>query len=369
MFRYAPLLVPLIAALAWQGCSNPAEIEDPEQILVVQALLQPGVDTEVLLMQTLPPERYYESLIDSLRSARVEIAVDGQTFSLSEDPQRPGIYRIDAATMPVEEGKTYELTATLDQRQLRARTTVPVKAEVTEVSADTIVYFQSYANLFGELDHPGEFHWTQSPNAAGYVIIIEAVEVRTLPASSEPLTAELDTLLDRRERLAGQVGDDSLAPLDRQIQELNDFFAAHISLTRNDGSAIRYLRDREQESWQKIDGKDWTEGKKWRERRDDLFNDRFVDYWVPSDTLRTDYWWLGVRFEGEYKIQLQSVDQNYFDYFTTRFNGDSGNDGDSGPVFHAEGGTGLFGSYTEDSFRVIARRGEEQHSFKITSQK
>tara|TARA_Y100000588_G_scaffold256610_1_gene271159 strand:+ start:416 stop:1519 length:1104 start_codon:yes stop_codon:yes gene_type:complete len=365
MSRY---LLPLIAVgLAWQSCSSPTQIENPQQTLVVQALLQPGGDTEVLLMQTLPPESYYESLIDSVRGAQVEISVDDQTFALAEDAQRPGVYRIATATMPVEEGKTYELTAAVDQRQVRARTTVPFRAEVTQVSADTIVYFQSYADLFGELIHPGEFHWDRSPNAAGYVIIIEAAEVSTLPTSIEPLTGELDRLIEQRDLLQGQVSEDSLTNLNGQIEDLRAFFATHLSLTRADGSPIRYLRDRQAEEWEEIEDKDWTEGKKWRKRRDTLYDHSFVDYWVPADTLRSDYWWLGVRFEGEYKIHLQSVDQNYFDYFTTRFNGDSGNDADTGPLFHIDGGLGLFGSYTEDTFRVIALRGEEQRSFKITT--
>ena len=371
MSRYTLLLI-LAVGLAWQSCSNPAQIDDPEPMLIVQALLQPGADTEVLIMQTLPPQSYYESLVDSVSGAEVEIVVDDQTFALSEDAQRPGIYRIAAATMPVEEGKTYELTATVDQRQLRARTTVPTRAAVTEVSADTIVYLQSYADLFGDLnhpDHPGEFHWDQSPDAAGYVIIIEAVEINTLPMSIEPLTGDLDRLLEQRALLEGQVSEDSLTTLDSQIQDLEAFFMTHLSLTRDDGTPIRYLRDRHREEWEEINDKDWTEGKKWRKRRDTLFDHSFVDFWVPADTLRSDYWWVGVRFEGEYKIHLQSVDQNYFDYFTTRFNGDSGNDADNGPLFHIDGGRGLFGSYSEDSFRVTALLGEEQRSFKITSRK
>ena len=55
-------------------------------------------------------------------------------------------------------------------------------------------------------------------------------------------------------------------------------------------------------------------------------------------------------------MRLQAVDRNYFDYFTTAFNGQSGADGDKGQLFHVEGGTGVFGSYVEDSFRILAWR-------------
>ena len=123
------------------------------------------------------------------------------------------------------------------------------------------------------------------------------------------------------------------------------------------GEPIRWLRDRQQEAWDEIETEEeWSEGKKWRERLDNLFFARKINYWIPADSTRSDFWWLGLRFEGEYRVRLQAVDRNYFDYFTTVFNGQSGADGDKGPLFHVQGGTGVFGSYVEDSFRILARR-------------
>jgi hypothetical protein len=95
---------------------------------------------------------------------------------------------------------------------------------------------------------------------------------------------------------------------------------------------------------------------------------RCCDDHLNLPTLRSDFWWLGVRFEGEYQIRLQSVDQNYFDYFTTFFNGESGSDGDNGPVFHVDGGLGVFGSYAEDSFRVWTRRDDDGLTMKILTE-
>ena len=74
------------------------------------------------------------------------------------------------------------------------------------------------------------------------------------------------------------------------------------------------------------------------------------------DTLRSDFLWWGVRFTGDYRITLQAADTNYFDYYTTAFNGLSGADGDAGPIFRTEGGLGVFGSYNAESFTVFARR-------------
>ena len=366
MGRLTPLL---LMCTIFSACSKPNEVENADQTVVVEAYLTPGRDPLVKLRNTLPPEQFFEGLEDTLAEAEVRILVDDQTFVLSEMPAGSGLYSISSSTLPIESGKTYALEVdSPDSPQVRARTTVPFTAEVTAVVGDTITYQQSFSEGFGNLQHPGEFFWNKSENAAGYVIIVEAVEVRSLPISAEPLTADLDSLVALRERLEGLASADSLAALDRQIEALRRFFDENISLVRANGDTIRWLRDRQQEDWDDIEGKNSTEGKKWRDRRGHLFSQRKIDYWVPVDTLRSDFWWLGVRFEGEYQVRLQSVDQNYFDYFSTFFNGESGNDGDNGPVFHVEGGLGVFGSYAEDSFRVWTRRGENGLTMKIVTE-
>ena len=347
------------------GCDNPTAVENPQQMLFVQAFLSPDREVEVMLRQTLPPDRFYEGLEDSVRDAEVEIAVDGETFALAEDADSPGTYRISANVLLVESGKTYQLTATSGENRVRAATTVPFKTEITEVSSDTLTYFQDFGEQFGDLAHPGEFRWTKSENVGGYVIVVEAIEVRSLPISFEPLTAELDTLLALRVRLPGEVSDDSLAALDVQIDRIRTLFEEGVSRVTATGDTLRYLRDRHEENWQEIETNDWTEGQKWRERRSNLDRDRFINYWIPADSLRSDFWWLGVRFEGVYEIKLQAVDQNYFDYFSTRINGFSGNDADPGPLFHVEGGTGVFGSYAEDSRRILVERAKGLPALKL----
>ena len=364
------LIATALCALLWGACSSPNEIENPAQNILVIAYLVPGQDAQVKLRQTLLPERYYDGLEDTLFNARVEISTQGEVYALQPIGQERGLYSIEHALMPVVEGQRYQLLVEHDGRLVRAETTVPFASQVTEVKTHTgdgenIVYNQQFGDLFGNLVHPGEFFWSKSPNAAGYVVIVEAVDVRSLPPAYEPLTADLDTLIALRERLEGQVSADSLAALAAQIDQLRNFFAENISLISARGDTLRYLRDRQQEEWDEIADKEWTEGKKWRERRDKLFFDSKIDYWIPADSTRSDFWWLGVRFEGEYRVRLQAADLNYYDYYTTAFNGQSGSDGDKGPVFHVEGGTGVFGSYTEDSFRVIATRNDSGIGMKI----
>lgn len=345
----------LLAGVLTSACSNPSEVEDRPQTLFVQAFLSPGVDPEIRLRETSAPERFYEGLEAPVSGADVALRTDDRTVVLSESVGEAGTYGVPHAVMPIEEGRTYYLTATHGERQLRAHTTVPERAPVTRVEGDTITYRQIYANAFGDLLHPGQFFWDRSPSAAGYVIIVEAEWVSTLGPGAEPLTADLDTVIARRQSLEGLVSEDSLLVLDQRIRELEAYFEQNISLQGPDGQTAQWLRDREQEDWDEVEAETDSRGEFWRQRRDLLW-DRVHDYWIPADTLRSDFWWWGVRFTGDYRITLQSVDSNYFDYYTTLFNGRSGADGDAGPIFHTEGGLGVFGSYSADSFTIFARR-------------
>jgi hypothetical protein len=349
-------LAPL--ALLAVACSNPSEVEDRPQTLYVEAYLSPGIDTEVRLRQTVPPERFYEGYEEAVSGADVVLRTEGAAVTLDERSEEAGIYVAAHDLFPIEEGGTYHLTATHGQRQLTARTTVPFAAPVTRVVGDTITYLQQYANSFGELLHPGEFYWERSPNAAGYVIIVEAEWVSTLGPEADPLTADLDTLVATRDRIQDAISEDSLRVLDRQIQGLVEYFERNISLEGVDGRTAHWLRDRMQEDWdEQIEDAD-RPGQLWRKQREDLYWTRVIDYWMPVDTLRSDYWWWGVRFTGDYRITLQAADTNYFDYYSTAFNGQSGADGDAGPIFHTEGGLGVFGSYSADSFTIFAHRGD-----------
>lgn len=79
-----------LAAAVFVACSTPDEIEDPEQIIVVQAFLTPGEDARIELSQTLPPERYYEGRQDPLRAARVVVSTADMAVVLDEDGSQAG---------------------------------------------------------------------------------------------------------------------------------------------------------------------------------------------------------------------------------------------------------------------------------------
>ncbi len=92
------------------------------------------------------------------------------------------------------------------------------------------------------------------------------------------------------------------------------------------------------------------QGRKWRRKRRELSQNRVFDYWL-ADSTHSDFWWFGVRFEGEYEVSR---------------NGISGADSDTGPIFHVDEGTGVFGSYAADGFRLYAEKGEDG-SMKVTA--
>lgn len=346
--------VVLAAVSLIAGCSTPSEVEDRPQRLYVISYLTPGSDPTVRLLQTVPPERFYDGYEEPVSDADVVVRNNDDSVTLTE--QDPGVYTISHDVLPVVEGDTYHLTATHGERQLTARTTVPFRAPVTRVEGDTLSYLQDFSDLFGNLLHPGQFFWERSANAAGYVIIVEAEWVSTLPESADTLTAQLDTLIATRDRLAGTADPEQLQVLDRQIEGLVDYFERNVSLQGADGRTAVWLRDRQQEDWdEQIEEAD-SAGELWRNQREDLYWNRVIDYWMPADSLRSDFWWWGVRFTGDYRITLQAADSSYFDYYTTAFNGASGADGDAGPIFRTEGGLGVFGSYVADSFTVFARR-------------
>lgn len=76
--------------------------------------------------------------------------------------------------------------------------------------------------------------------------------------------------------------------------------------------------------------------------------------------------WFAIFFEGRYKIKVYAVDQNWFDLARSSpelvgiegpsFGGNAGDDFDR-PIFHVEGGIGLFGSGAVDSigFKILPR--------------
>ena len=99
-------IIALTASAFVITCSTPDEIDNPDQIIVVQAFLTPGEDARIELSQTLPPESYYEGRRDPLRAARVVVSTGDMAVVLDEGGSLPGIYTASKELLPVTEGET-----------------------------------------------------------------------------------------------------------------------------------------------------------------------------------------------------------------------------------------------------------------------
>jgi len=76
---------------------------------------------------------------------------------------------------------------------------------------------------------------------------------------------------------------------------------------------------------------------------------------VPDGEIRLP--WFAIFFEGRYKIKVYTLDRNWYDYVRSIPQGGFGFGGNAGdnfpePIFHVEGGIGLFGSAAVDSVGV-----------------
>ena len=84
---------------------------------------------------------------------------------------------------------------------------------------------------------------------------------------------------------------------------------------------------------------------------------------APDGTIRLP--WLAIYFEGRYTSYVYALDRNWYDFVRTSpelgqggpgFGGNLG-DGVDAPIFHVEGGIGLFGSAAVDSVGFYIRPG------------
>ena len=266
--------LPVLIALGWlsaaAGCSNPGGIEDPQQVLYVESFLTPGSASRSCCAR---PCRRSGSGKAARRSSAEPRSPSAATMSGSfsrKGPTRPAPTPSPPDCCRSSRGRPIAWRCGTRNACCGRKRPSRGKRGCPGSLGDTITYLQGFGDRFGDLNHPGEFSWEPSPTAAGYIIVIETLEVRSLPVTAEPLTADLDSLVALRGRLDGQVDADSLAALDREIRRPRDFLGGNISMVRGDGSGIRWLRDREQEDWDEIDREDWSEGRKLRRKRREL---------------------------------------------------------------------------------------------------
>jgi hypothetical protein len=305
--RRAGLVLALVAALAGFGACSPERSGDElfapggEDIAVVNAMLVVGKTFPVVYLSvTLRPDEPFSWARAGIPAASVTIEGGGVSVTYGEfaPVAHPGIYEaLDSAV--VTANTTYRLRATLpDGRVLRATTTTPAPVEVRSwvLLNDEGTAIVQELSTFAE---HGDTVYQQPENQLVYPRGL--LEARLQPAAA-----------------AGyQIG---LQSLDLGSQLLVD---------------AEFLDEEDLDIFTRVNESPPVE---------------------PSDTdLRVP--WFAMYYEGRYVMRVFAMDLNWFDLARTDpvlggggfgFGGATG-DSTEPPIFHVEGGIGLFGSMSSDS--------------------
>jgi hypothetical protein len=294
-------------ALAAASCSperGPGELFAPggDNILVIDAMLVVGKPfPDVNLSRTLRPDQEFSWDGAGITGATITIEGGGSSAVYTDFPL-PGRYIAETVTGPDEvfPGTTYRLTATLaDGRVLRAVTTTPARIDVREwvLLNDEGTAVQQQLKTFTE---DGDTVYSQPENQLVYPRGL--LEARLAPTAAA----------------AYQIG----------VQSLDL------------GSTLLIDADFLDE--------------------EDLDNFTRAGQSPPLDIAETNLRvpWFALYYEGRYKLRVFAMDRNWYDLARTDpvlggggsggFGGATG-DSTERPIFHVDGGIGLFGSMSADS--------------------
>ena len=250
---------------------------------------------DIYLSQTIAPDQAFDRNRDAIDNAQV--TVEGAGVVITYVSFIPGHYRTGAPDT-VQASTTYQMTAVLpDGRVVRASTTTPAQLDIDQ--------------------------WVLLDNAGTSVI-------RQLKTFEE----DSSSVYDQPEN---------------QLVYTEGILAAALENQSNVGYQIG-LVNLETDSELLIDTSFLDE--------EDLDNFRRVNSSPPLDyeaTLRIP--WLAIYYEGRYNLRVVALDRNWFDIVRTDpalgaggfgFGGEAG-DTSTRPIFHVEGGIGVFGSVSSDS--------------------
>jgi hypothetical protein len=300
-------VVTALLAMVMGACSPERGAEElfapgGENIPVVDAMLVVGKPFPSLyLSRTLPPNQSFSWEKAGITGATVTIE-GGSSIAVYTDFAIPGHYLAETVTGTDEvlPGTTYRLTATLsDGRVLRATTTTPARVSVREwvlLNDDGTAVEQQLATF----EAHGDSVYAQPENQLVYPRGL--LEARLQPTAAAGYQIAVESLdLDSALLIDADFLDE---------EDLEDF-------TRTGQSP-------------------------------------------PLDTdesnLRVP--WFALYYEGRYQLRVHAMDRNWFDLARTDpvlggggsfgFGGATG-DSTERPIFHVDGGIGLFGSMSSDS--------------------
>lgn len=292
LFR-SPRLLLLLLATSLLGCDT-TTAPPPTSQLVVEAYLHPQAPLPtVRLTRTTDVTEPYDPREDAVRSATVTIehlTGDGsvaESISYSETDSIPGVYApIDPPI--VQPQTTYRLRATAGDSTVTATTTVPKDFDLVSTAHDTTVYRSANQPTL-TINPP--------PPPSGERTVYAISSTSRLPLQRLPL----DSL---RSSLTPRYRDDFDADEDN-IASFRTFWTGLLS----EGDFIR-----------NADG-----------------------------TLTAEIQWPLFAFFGRNEIAIRVLDENYRDFLrsVSAQEGGAGVGALPNVIEHVEGGTGVFGSYTQ----------------------
>jgi hypothetical protein len=292
-------------ALACSTNRDESEFFEPSAVgtLVLDALLIVGTPLpSVTLSRALSPTVPYtqEAAAESGATVRILIVATPDTIDYLEDPNRPGSYRATGRPAIVAPNSTYEVTAVTTKGEvLRSRTTTPERFAISEwvllddLGQNVVRTFSTYASSGDSVYSENRVVYSEG--------LLEARFTRPAVPAFQVGIFSLD--LDSDFVIEPEFFDeDDFANLDRQ--------GASPALEGRDG------------------------------------------------TLRLP--WFAIFFQGRYKLRILALDHNAFDYVRSipqddgavAFGGNLGGRFER-PLFHVEGGIGLFGSASIDSVALF----------------
>jgi len=314
----------IIALAAWAalalfgGCAanrDTSELFDPSAVgtLVVDAVLIVDQPMPTLFVRTiLAPDVPYDPVAAAVRGAQVVIRQGSAEYVYEEESlgsAQVGSYRPPGGAPLVAPNATYELDVVVpDGRRVTARTTTPDRFHVADwvLLDENTLALQRNFRTFEEL---GDSVYAAPENQAVY----------------------LDGLLEAR-----------FAP----GPNLKRYHVGILSLDPGSDYVIEgdFLEDEDFEDFDREGSSPALEA-----------SDGFVR--LP---------WLAIYFAGRHKIKVYAIDQNWFDLARSspelignsgpNVGGNAGDDFER-PIFHVDGGVGLFGAGAVDSigFTILPR--------------
>ncbi len=302
------LFVCLLTAVLSGACSENRGLFTTEDanILTVDAILYVGGNfPSIYLTRTQSPDQTWQVSNVVETGATVTIESEIRLMPYIEHAGQPGLYVPQGTTQDIAPQTTYKLTVvTAAGERLTAETTTPAVIDITD--------------------------WVLLDNTGQNV----DRELRTFEELGEAVYDAPENQL---------VYADGLLEAILNPQPTAGFQAGIYSLDMDSGLVIdpEFLEEEDLEN----------------------FNRNVASPPIlPSETnIRLP--WFAIYYKGRYKIRIYSVDNNWYDLARTSglFGGGGfgGNAGDNfeKPIYHVNGGIGIFGSASVDSvgFRVLAR--------------